>query len=147
LFLIAQNPPEPFAIVGNTFSANTATSLYAGEQGGAIAVLPFSSSATIGNNIMALNSSGIYRRTGLTASPALVRNDLYNGAANYVGIPAGATDLLTDPLFVDRPGGDYRLQETSPLVDVGDPGCVETTTDLGGTLGASSLHTPRTGCD
>ena len=130
--LIASAPPEPVEIVGNTFSGNYATSMYAGEQGGAIAVLPLSSSAVIANNIMAFNTSGIYQRIGLSANPVLIRNDMYNGTANYVGLPAGATDILANPLFVDRANGNYRLQSASPAIDAGNPAYVETTTDLDG---------------
>jgi parallel beta-helix repeat protein len=130
--LIQTAPPEPVRIVGNTFSGNYATSQYAGEQGGAIAVLPLSSSAVIANNIMAFNTSGIYQRAGFATNPVLIRNDMYNGTANYVGLPAGATDMAADPRFVDRTNGNYRLQSSSPAVDAGNPTYVETTTDLDG---------------
>jgi hypothetical protein len=131
-FLIAASPPETFSIVGNTFSGNTATHLWMGELGGAIAVLPASSGAAIANNVMAFNSSGIYQRSGFTTNPVLIRNDMYNGTANYVGIPAGSSDLIVDPLFVNRTGGNYRLQSTSPLIDQGNPAYAPTTTDLDG---------------
>ncbi len=101
-------------------------------MGGAIAVLPFSSEAVIANNVMAFNSSGIYRRMTLTASPALVHNDLFNAGGNYVGLPAGATDFVADPLFVNRAGGDYRLQHTSPAIDAGDDTYVAASIDLDG---------------
>ena len=108
------NPPETLQIVGNTFAGNDATNVWSGEMGGAIAVLPVSSSAVIGNNVMAFNTSGIYQRPGFATSPVLVRNDMWNGASNYVGIPAGPTDLVADPLFVNRSGGNYRLQLSRP---------------------------------
>jgi len=130
--LVGTSPPEPVEIVGNTFSGNTATSFYAGEQGGAMAVLPASSAAVIANNVMACNSSGIYQRTGFSTNPVLVRNGMHNGASNYVGLPAGPTDIVADPLFVDRPGGDYRLTSPSPMVDQGNPAHVATVTDLDG---------------
>jgi len=130
--LIQSAPPEPVHIVSNTFAGNHATSFYAGEQGGAIAVLPASSSAVIANNVMAFNTSGIYQRTGFSTNPVLVRNDMYNGTANYVGLPAGATDILTDPRFVDRANGNYRLQSSSPAIDAGNPAHVETAIDIDG---------------
>ena len=126
------NPPETLQIVGNTFAGNYATNVWSGEMGGAIAVLPVSSSAVIGNNVMAFNTSGIYQRPGFATSPVLVRNDMWNGASNYVGIPAGPTDLVADPLFVNRSGGNYRLQSSSPLIDFGDLTCPAMSTDIDG---------------
>jgi hypothetical protein len=117
-------------IVGNTFAGNYATNNVFGEMGGAIAVLPASSAAEIANNVMAFNTSGIYQRSGFTAHPVLIRNDLYNGASNHVGLPAGATDMVADPRFVDRAGGNYRLQASSPAIDAGDGTCVAMATDL-----------------
>lgn len=130
--LIGADPDEPLDVVGNTFSGNTASGLFVGEQGGAMAVLPASPMATIANNVMAFNSSGIYQRPGFTAHPVLACNAMYNGTADYLGLPAGASDLVGDPLFVDRTGGNYRLLLSSPLVDHGDPLHVATSTDLDG---------------
>ena len=130
--MVGADPEGTLKIVGNTFSENTATNLYAGEQGGAIAVLPLSSSAAIANKIIAFNSSGIYQRPGFTTNPVLVRNGMLNGTADYVNIPAGPTDLVADPLFVDRAGGDYRLQFVSPMLEQGDMNYVVTSTDLDG---------------
>jgi hypothetical protein len=130
--LIGADAEEPLQIVGNTFSGNTATSIFAGEQGGAMAVLPVSAEAVIANNLLAFNSSGIYQRIGFSHHPVLVRNGMYNGASNYVGLPAGATDLVADPLFVNRPGGDYRLQAASPMIEAGNPAHILTSTDLDG---------------
>jgi hypothetical protein len=130
-FMIRDGTDEPFEIVANTFSDNSATN-FAGEQGGAIAVLPLSSNATIANNLMAFNSSGIYRRVGFTPHPLLVRNGMFNGGANYINLPTGSTDLVADPLFVDRAGGNYGLQAASPMVEQGDMAYVATSTDLDG---------------
>ena len=130
--LIGMDTEEPLQVVGNTFSGNTATSIYAGEQGGAMAVLPASSAATIANNLLAFNSSGIYQRSGFSTNPVLVRNGMYNGSWNYVGLPAGATDVVADPLFVNLAGGNYRLQSGSPMVDQGNPAYVATSIDLDG---------------
>ncbi|MBP7148246.1 MAG: hypothetical protein KBD01_11910 [Acidobacteria bacterium] len=130
--LVAAAPEETLQIVGNTFSGNTASSVYAGEQGGAMAVLPASAAATIANNLMAFNSSGIYQRSGFSFNPTLVRNGMYNGSYDYVGLPAGPSDIVDDPLFVDRPNGDYRLQPSSPMIDVGSPEYAPLSTDLDG---------------
>ena len=34
----------------------------------------------------------------------------------------GAHDRTDDPQFVDRPGGDFHLALTSPVIDQGDGG-------------------------
>jgi hypothetical protein len=115
--MVQTDPPETFAIVNNTFVGNWATNPYSGEMGGAIAVLPTSNELVIANNIMARNTSGIYQRMGFATNPQLVRNLLSNGTHDYVGLPAGATDILADPLFVDVAGGNWRLQAASPAID------------------------------
>jgi hypothetical protein len=69
---------------------------------------------------------------GFSTNPMLVRNEMYNGTANYVGLPAGGTDIVADPLFVDRANGNYRLQSSSPAIDAGDPAHVDASTDLDG---------------
>ena len=67
-------------------------------------------SLTIINTLVAFNSSGIYQRPGFTTNPVLLKNGMYNGSANYVGLPPGASDLVGDPLFVDRPSGDGLVE-------------------------------------
>ena len=89
---LLQSPAGRTVIANNTFSGNTATNLYAGEQGGALAVVMMSDSMDVANNVMAFNSSGIWRHPGSTLySPVLARNDLFNGAHDYVNLPAGPT--------------------------------------------------------
>jgi hypothetical protein len=126
------DPPETFEIVGNTFSGNYATNIMFGEMGGAIAVLPLSASALVANNVMAFNTSGIYQRAGFSYHPTLVGNDMYNSGHEYINLPAGPTDMIADPAFVDRAHGNYRLLPTSPAVDAGDPSCPAMATDIDG---------------
>ena len=117
---LLQSPAGRTVIANNTFSGNTATNLYAGEQGGALAVVMMSDSMDVADNVMAFNSSGIWRHPGSTLySPVLATNDLFNGAYDYVNLPAGPTDLHLDPLFADRPSGDYHLPLASPCTDAG----------------------------
>jgi hypothetical protein len=106
-------------ITGNTFVENHATSFFRGEMGGAIAVLPFSDRIVIANNVMAFNTSGVYRRSGATLFPTLLHNDMWNGAYDYVNLSPGPGDITADPRFIDRPLGNYRLQATSPAIDAG----------------------------
>ena len=121
--LTRRNPPGSISINGNTFASNTATNLFMGEQGGAIAVIPDSDQVVISNNVMAFNSSGIYKRSAMPLNPTLVNNQLWNWTGglnkNYVNVPIGPTDLQSDPQFVDRVNGNYRLAATSPAIEAG----------------------------
>lgn len=118
-------------IVNNTIVGNSSGDLPGiGAQGGGIAISlppplptpspPPAGKLLIGNNIIAFNSSGIFETlTYPLLAPTLTSNDLYNTGANYTLVTAGASDVSVDPLFVDRAGGDYRLQAASPVVDSG----------------------------
>lgn len=106
------------AVTNNTIVSNTGTT-----NGGA--VYCDNSSAAFKNNIAAFNTRGIYK-TG-TASPTLQNNCVYgNTSYDYSGLSAGSGDISTDPLFVDRPAGDYHIQTLSPCVDAGDDSAVQT---------------------
>lgn len=52
------------------------------------------------------------------------------GSSNLSGLTTNATEITTDPLFVDAANGDFRLQSTSPCKGTGFPGQF-----LGGPLG------------
>jgi hypothetical protein len=75
------------------------------------------------NNIIAFNSSGIVNDSVYPATVTLLWNVLFgNGSEDYIGIayPFGELpNIPTDPLFVDRAAGDYRLAAGSPCIDVG----------------------------
>jgi nitrous oxidase accessory protein NosD len=72
---------------------------------------------------------------GLVADPLLVGNGLFGSSPQYLdegtdGLgTAGEIDALgdnrdtfvADPLYIDRPGGDYRLGSGSPAIDRGHP--------------------------
>jgi hypothetical protein len=76
------------------------------------------------NNIIAFNpfGGGIY---GYVRDSAYIFWDYNlvfgNDTADYVGITAGMHDIQSDPLFVDRFSGDFRLLPNSPCIDAGDP--------------------------
>jgi hypothetical protein len=90
----------------------------------------------ISNNVVAFNSSGIYKNS--TGTLALRNNCVHNpggpGAYNYSGLSAGTGDISLDPLFVNRPAGDYHLASGSPCIDAGYNASVPsgTLTDLNG---------------
>ncbi len=49
-------------------------------------------------------------------------NNFFNNGANASsGITLGNNSLTVDPQYVDPPALDYRLENTSPLIDVGHP--------------------------
>lgn len=100
----------------NTIADNTTP----GEGGG---VYIEDSDPSLTNNIVAYNSSGLYKDS--TSSPALSHNDVWgNGAYQYSGWSADPTgtngNISIDPKFVNRTGGDYHLQSDSPCIDAGD---------------------------
>jgi hypothetical protein len=75
------------------------------------------------NNIIAFNSSGIVNESVYPVAASLLWNVLFsNGSEDYIGIAdpfADVPNIPTDPLFVDRAAGDYRLTSASPCIDVG----------------------------
>lgn len=98
-------------VTNNTLVGNTAT------FGGGIYLQ--GSSPVITNNIISFGSSGVYRTAG--GSPVLKKNCVYgNTSSNYSGLSQGVGDISVDPLFVNRSGGNYHIQPTSPCVNAGD---------------------------
>ena len=99
------------SIVGNTIVNNSAT-----EEGGGISF--FDASLALANNIVAFCSSGISSTRYWQAS--LANNCVYgNTAYDYFGVPPGEGDISLDPLFADRPNGDYHLTDLSPCINTG----------------------------
>ncbi len=108
----------PF-IVNNTFAANTAS--YGSAYGGAI-YLTGCPSATVSNNIVASNSSGVYIDTsGGAISLTAKNNDIWGNTSNNSGdIQSGSNgNISQNPLFVDSAGGDYHIFYNSPCRDAG----------------------------
>lgn len=107
---------------------NTAT-LHGGGFYGSSSSPPMTNCTIAGNN--AGEAGGFFC---LSSSPKLVNCIVWNqglevlsGMAILVsntciqGGYAGAGNIETDPLFLDLPGGDYRLQDHSPCIDRGVP--------------------------
>ncbi|MBZ5639355.1 MAG: right-handed parallel beta-helix repeat-containing protein [Acidobacteriia bacterium] len=114
------SPTGPMSIVNNTFSDNSASNFFLGERGGGLAVAPLSASLTIANNVIAFNSSGIWRDSSASYTPTLETNDVFNGTGKeYINLSAGLTDLHADPGFLNRAGGDLHIGASSVCVDAG----------------------------
>ena len=77
-----------------------------------------SGAALIANNIVAFNSSGIYKSAGTT--PTLRNNCVYNpDGANYVNLNPGSDDKSFDPGLVDQGFGEFHLRSDSLCIDAG----------------------------
>lgn len=100
-------------VVNNTIVANSAS------YGGGIYCWP-GSSASVSNNVIAFNSSGICKEDG-SGAPALKKNCVYgNDGYNYYGIAQGATDMVADPLLASADYGNLHLQPGSPCRETGN---------------------------
>ncbi|MBN1955654.1 MAG: right-handed parallel beta-helix repeat-containing protein [Anaerolineae bacterium] len=92
----------------------------ADNYGGGIYI--FQGAPLVSANIIAQNSAaildgggGIYLAIGI---PLVDYNDVWgNVNGNYVGLVTPTTDIQAAPLFVNAPGGDFKLQEPSPCID------------------------------
>lgn len=100
-------------VINNTIFGNAASSAGGGVYLNAL------SYARLSNNIIAYNSSGIYKQSG-SGVPVLTKNDLYsNGSYNYSGLSAGGTDITSNPTLVSSTYGQVHIQPTSPCKDTG----------------------------
>lgn len=108
-------------ISNNTIVDNTATHTMDGERGGGIALDITSDNIKLSNNLIAFNSSGIWRKFSSSNYPTLVANDVYGNLIDYRYLSAGPTDISVDPAFVDRAGGNLHIKAISPCINTGDP--------------------------
>jgi hypothetical protein len=87
-------------------------------------VSAFGGTLTLRSSIIAWNQSErlISCEGGVVAT--LDCNDWWNNPNSSGGCPPGPTDLVADPLFCNRAGGDYTLRSESPCVPPqSPPGC------------------------
>ena len=87
----------------------------------------------IANNILAFNSSGIWRDPYRPPLPTLRYNCMYNTNGNYLNVTPGVSDIMQDPGFVNHSSGDYHVRHISVCINVGDPtGSYDGQTDMDG---------------
>ena len=103
--------------------ASTGENPLFGRWGGAVYLASSTGTFLFANNIV-MASSGIGVLCGADVTGEIHRaNDLYdNPEGHFVDCPTGSGDLFVAPQMVDPAGGDYHLEETSPLVDAGASG-------------------------
>jgi len=106
--------PDDHLIADNTLAYNDDTGiLFAGGGHDNIAVL---------DNILAFNGAwGIDAEDGDFAVGSPDFNDYYGNVSGDCGgcTVLGADDLTVDPVFVDGPNADFRLDPDSPCIDAG----------------------------
>jgi hypothetical protein len=94
------------------------------------------------NNVFLNNDWGVYCLTGVHDID-LSYNDMWgNTSGDYFGCTPGAGSVSVDPGFADAARHHYALSSTSPLIDRGDPGVLDsdsTRSDMGAYGGPDAL--------
>jgi len=111
--MINLNASGQTRILHNTILSNNAPESFLGHMGGGIAMTLITNAITLANNIIAGNSSGVWRDWRTSLQPGLSHNCLQN-PTNYVSLSANPTDILADPLLA---AGSYHLAASSPCID------------------------------
>lgn len=96
---------------------------------GTYGVVHAGGSLTLFNNIINQVSNGL----SYTGGSLSHNNNLYwANTTNYVGVAAASSDLAADPKFSSK--SNWKLQSTSPAIDVGASGAAVTRLDRNGGL-------------
>jgi uncharacterized repeat protein (TIGR01451 family) len=108
------NDSSALTVRHNTLYANAAS----GNGGGLYST---NGAPAVANNIFADNTASTGQ--AVYGPLSLDYNDAYPPAADAYagGAAAGSHSLAEDPRFVNAAGGDFHLQDTSPVIDRGDP--------------------------
>jgi uncharacterized repeat protein (TIGR01451 family) len=77
------------------------------------------------NNVVVENGIGLQLDFGTDAgNPVWTNNLVFGNTTDYLGTASQTGtngNLSVDPMFVDAPAGNYRLQPGSPAIDAGSP--------------------------
>jgi hypothetical protein len=109
--------------VADNWAANTAGGIYvSSDDQNSSATCMLRNNIVWGNTCKLPNQSGISLYSGqstlrVEALYNIFESVLINGPVNY--LPNNTEQV--DPLFIDIQNGDYRLSESSPAIDGGDP--------------------------
>lgn len=106
-------------VANNSIVGNNAPPTILGHFGGGLAVTLNTNCLLLANNLIASNSSGIWRYPYFTNQPVLQHNCVINSNTNYVNLSAGTGDFSLDPQFVNRAAGNFHLLAASPCIDAG----------------------------
>jgi hypothetical protein len=101
--------------------------------------------ATLSNNIVVSNTTGIYKDAFMPTTIIATYNNVWSNTTNYDGLIAGSNSLSIDPLFVGS--GDYHLQSSSPCINTGNPLILDTDgsiSDMGAYPFEGVITTPPT---
>jgi len=115
----------PFALIANNI-------IQGGYQG--IVVKATATSALLANNTIVSNTQAGVVVTSGASSTALTNNILYNNSSPLTNNGTGTTqttNLTTDPLFVNAPAQNFRLQAGSAARDTGTSVAAFTTSFYG----------------
>jgi len=91
------------------------------ESGYGLDIYSGSGTPVFKNNIIAHTNFGV--NTIGYSYAVRSYNNVYGNTYNYIGFDdtPGIGDISLNPQFVDLDNGDFRLQESSPCIDRGDP--------------------------
>ncbi|MCL5097490.1 MAG: right-handed parallel beta-helix repeat-containing protein, partial [Candidatus Omnitrophica bacterium] len=118
--MVNVNSTTDTIIANNTLVGNNAPASFLGDMGGAIAITLMTNKLILANNIVASNSSGIWRDWRTTIMPVLQNNCVNNINHNdYNNLSADPTDIQSNPQFVNRESADFHLAASSPCIDAG----------------------------
>jgi hypothetical protein len=112
------------AILNNTIVENRTGTVSNNYSSAGLYLLTANPAQVIANNIIAFNTSGVSQDTIEAGGATFRNNDVFaNAEANFYRTPdpTGVNgNISADPLFVERPGGNYHPMPGSPAVDAGE---------------------------
>ena len=139
---------SPLQVINSLFAGNTTTMGLGGGIGAIFGSVTLNNCSFV-NNTSAQGGAAIWMNS--LPSPAQITNSIFWGNApvpltttsctyelHYCSLQSAEGDLTNivgDPLFVNTPEGDFRLQPSSPCIDSGSPditGLILPDTDLEG---------------